>query len=512
MKIILVDDERSVIEHLLRLVPWAEYGYEIAATASDGRSALRLCEEHRPQIMIVDIRMPAMDGLELIRQVSQRRLGVKFIIMSAHQDFDYARQAIAFEGVSSYLIKHTVDAKKLLDELGKAKQAWESDEVHRRLLTSRHIQHIVTGAGEELLPELDVYKGPFVLLLLQADIPFNTDLPLPAPDFQPPAAWTAEPFIRADQTATLEWAGEFPAGETQLAVLLATTGRSSNQTRAALIEMARSLQECLRGQYGKTFSVFHSQANDCGALPAAWARLKAAARHAVFCGRQALACADDLPLPGVGNFAAARGAPGLVPLLSAVEERNISRIESAIQEQFKKALQPAWDNKWLSELASELMRVLNELRRNYGLVELDFMNAEESGMLYHIHEVRQYFLAAFRHIAAESSPIPGKLSRALQYIHKHYQQDLNIADVASAVGLSPSYLHFLFKEDLERTFLDYLTGYRIQQAKRILLRHDVKMFEVARTVGYRSTQHFSKVFKKTTGLLPHQYRDRGLPS
>jgi two-component system response regulator YesN len=102
-----------------------------------------------------------------------------------------------------------------------------------------------------------------------------------------------------------------------------------------------------------------------------------------------------------------------------------------------------------------------------------------------------------------------KLQKALRFIHEHYDEDISIDHVSYAIGISASYLHQLCKKELNQTFLEYLTDYRIHQAKRILTLENIKMTEVATKVGYRSPQHFSQVFKKKTGMLPHQYRDGG---
>ena len=145
MKIVLVDDERIAIEHIKSLLEWEQLGFTIAATATNGKSALRLCEDIRPQIMIVDIRMPVMDGLELIQRRLQKRLGVKFIVMSAYEDFDYARKAISFGHVSSYLIKHEVDSHKLLLEVNKAEGSLGGREAQRHMLRSEQLKDMVTG-------------------------------------------------------------------------------------------------------------------------------------------------------------------------------------------------------------------------------------------------------------------------------------------------------------------------------------------------------------------------------
>jgi two-component system response regulator YesN len=131
------------------------------------------------------------------------------------------------------------------------------------------------------------------------------------------------------------------------------------------------------------------------------------------------------------------------------------------------------------------------------------------GEVYHVQEIRQGLIQAFRDLIAQRVPqtLSPKLNQAIRYMNEHYMEDIGIDEVADAVGISVSYLHQLFKKDLNRTFLDCLTEIRIRKAQHILLHEDAKMFEVSERVGYRSPQHFSQVFKRMTGMSPHEFRE-----
>jgi two-component system response regulator YesN len=514
MKVILVDDERVAVEHLKRLIPWQEHGFEVVATASNGKSALRLCEEHRPQIMIVDIRMPVMDGLELIHNVSEKKLGVKFIVMSAYKDFEYAQQAIALGGVSSYLIKHTVDRDKLLEELIKAKKAWEANEANRHILFSQQLKNLVMGSAKSSLPIIIECKEPFALLLIQVDLPFTTGHTNPVhPDLQYHHAWTVEGMsLISDNQQGWRHIGGFMVSETQLAVLLSSKYKSASLMRETLSELARLIQIDFYRKYKRTFSIFytiHRAAADT--LHLSLANTKKAALHSIFCGKQAIICADDGPLPSEHSPVLSQ-VFRFDDLLLGLEQKETAAIEKAIISRFEIVLQPIWDLRGLLDLTNALYKLLNDLRIKRGLVEVDPFESSKSVMLYHIYEIRSMFIDLFSRLLDafnEVSKVPHKLEKALRYIHNHYQEDISINEVAGSAGISSSYLHLLFKRDLNRTFLDYVTNYRIHQAKRILRMEDSKISDVAAKVGYRSTQHFSQVFRKVTGILPHQFKEGG---
>lgn len=152
MKVLLVDDEPMVVDSLLNLISWEDNGFEVVGSAHDGTKALQQYHAKLPELMIVDIRMPGMDGLELMRAVASVNPAVKFIVMSAYKDFEYAQQAIEL-GVSSYVVKHTLDAQKLLEELAKVRDVWKEEGKARQYLLQNQIKSLVTkgkpiGGGE----------------------------------------------------------------------------------------------------------------------------------------------------------------------------------------------------------------------------------------------------------------------------------------------------------------------------------------------------------------------------
>jgi len=517
MKVILVDDERIAIDHMKSLIPWKEYGFEIAATASNGRAALRLCEEHRPQIMIVDIRMPVMDGIQLIRAISEKRMGVTFIVMSAYEDFQYARQALSLGSVSSYLIKHEVDMDKLLQELNKAKAVWESGEKQRQLLRTEQLKDFVTGTVRFDANLNGKLKLPVALVLIHPDAPFSSE-PTGVRRFgaSPPVKWSCEEVIRPFDHREFSLLCDFPADGQDRVVLLSPENKSPGFKHESLYALVSFMQTRLTEKHNRTFSVFytvHTTANTTE-LPALYRKLCTAAQHAIFCGRGALACADELPLPGELNTHPVRRIR-FDQLYEALDQKNLDKMESAVLTLFGLITEPIWDIRGLHEIVAGLKSALSQSHDNNEISETDPFDEREHTPIYDSGNIAERFirLLSDRCIdSGETKPISNKLYKALNYIHEHYHNDINIDIVSHATGFSASYLHLLFKRELKRTFLDYLTTYRIEQAKWILRHEEAKMIEVATRVGYRSPQHFSQVFKKMTGTLPHLYRNGGYRS
>ncbi|KRF18443.1 response regulator transcription factor [Paenibacillus sp. Soil787] len=514
MKLVLVDDERIVIEHIIGLVPWEKYGYEIVATATNGKSALRICEEKRPQIVIVDIRMPVMDGLQLIQAVSEKQLGIKFIVLSAYEDFSFARQAISLGGVSSYLIKHEIDSDKLLQELNKAKSAWETDEKQRRMLKNEYIKNLVTGMEHNpSVYEIHGMKPLFGLVLIQKDSPFSAGH-LTAAQAEPSntAKWIWDIAKLCSDNGHWQLIGEFSVHEAQVVLLFSQRNKVSGLMREQLRELLSPIHSHLFTAYNRAFSVFYTfPTSDPAALHTSFHQVTEAARHAVFCGREALACAGDLPLP-IESASTSGRSIRFDELNESLEQQNIQMMETAVKELFNRICTPKWDLRGLFDLINGLTILVNEPAAKNGMAESDPFDMQVYNPVYQIDDL----IDRFTHLLCgritqmnETSQLSNKMMKALRYIHEHYHEEISIEGVTFAIGISPSYLHQLFKKELDRTFLDYVTEYRIQQAKRILRQEDAKISEVAARIGYRSPQHFTQVFKRVTGILPHQYREVG---
>lgn len=515
-KIILVDDERIALEHINSLLPWSEYGFEIMATATNGRSALRLCEEICPHIMIVDIRMPVMDGLALIRAVSERKLGVKFIVISAYEDFDYARQAISIGSVSSYLIKHEVDRNKLLVELLKAKESWDADEKQRRMQRSDLLKEVITGSGLPAQLKDSPAAPPFGMLLVQRDTPF-TAVPSSSErlGLNSSLNWSFDDLSRLADTTSWQLVGEFALNRNQFAALFSQKNKALCTQRDSFKDLVASIQTHLNQHNNQSKSIYYSfHSHDSSSLRDSFRKVEAAARHAVFSGKDKMLCVDELPLLPIGNesYISASQNEYLEKLTEGMGLNDLVKIESAIKGQFHSLCQQLWNLPRLYETVHTLSGLLNKRYAAIGMPEIDPLASNDKIPLYHIDDIMESFILMFRKLFTSKNTqdrLSNKLLRALKYMQEHFHEDIAIEEVSQATGISPSYLHQLFKRELERTFLDYLTELRINQAKHILSHEDAKMTEVCTRVGYRSPQHFSQVFKKTTGMLPHQFRHGG---
>lgn len=508
MKVVVVDDERIALENIKSLIPWEEHGFEIVGTATNGKSALKLYEELRPQIMIVDIRMPIMDGLELIRTLAARKENVKIIVMSAYEDFEYARQSISFGNVSCYLLKHEVDGERMLIELTKAKKEWMEEDEKRQLKQADRLKNDVLRGHFGHAGDEPGTRRKLGMLLIQPDKPFSI-VPLPNLPFEFAEEWLISEDAGADGNQDWEPVGSFTLNADQLVKIYASRSQVHSTTET-LRYVAAGIQNRLNGQFRRSFSCFYTVQTGGKSVQHMLQLLTEAAPYHVFCGKNAIVCVDDLPIPAPTDPVTFK--PPVIrmdELMQGLKLRDHELIEHSINQIFDRICDPVWDLPGLYETVYLCARLYQDYLASSGMTGDEPLHFLLPGEVYHVQEIRQGLIRAFHDAIAQRIPqtLSSKLNKAIRYLNEHYMEDIGIDEVAAAVGISASYLHQLFKKELNRTFLDCLTEIRIRKAQHILLHEDAKMFEVSERVGYRSPQHFSQVFKRMTGMSPHEFRE-----
>ena len=164
LNIMLVDDEVLALDYLKNMVNWERYGYCVTCCAQSANKALELYEKDKPDVVISDIRMPAMDGLELTRRLKEKNKDIVIILLSAYGDFDYAKKAILY-GVANYLLKHELCEELLVAELQRAAEHLKRQRERDRIYQEYFIKQLIYQPDTEDLEEEKLGNRLFLLLL-----------------------------------------------------------------------------------------------------------------------------------------------------------------------------------------------------------------------------------------------------------------------------------------------------------------------------------------------------------
>ncbi|CAI6045628.1 response regulator transcription factor [Cohnella sp. JJ-181] len=517
-KIVIVDDEPSIRQGLAELLDWASLGYRIAGSAASGKEALLLFECIRPDLMIVDIRMPGMDGMELIRELKSRDPGIRIIVLSGYADFNYAREAIAL-GVDHYLLK-PVDEDELSEILAVIKQALDGRAAERgregraeRALRGERLGSLLSGAPADAATweaELSYWgaagDGYRVFLFEIESMAADGETSL------------AERQIGDRLAASYEKAFGIVFRTGAAIGLLLAERELRDSSRRRLMTMLTDWAEPLGCRVLAASGDGVGRAAD---IPRSYAtaRLRSQLRFfydgADFIGDETV---GRLPAPSAGPFDPELLTPLSERLYLAVSSGNASRTgpllaeigdlmlsagvgESALKARFVQLL---------ARLLEKLSERLPGARVASGIQEarlLEILGARGYDAM--LGQIAGLLADVMRQV--DDGGGEGQIRRLTQLIDSHFKDNLKLEKLAEAFNYNSAYLGKLFRAVTGESFNTYLDKVRIAKAKQ-LLQAGLKVYEVADQVGYANPDYFHGKFRKYEGVSPTAYRNRCLSS
>ena len=526
LKLLIVDDEYNIREGLARAVDWASAGVEVAGAAGSGAEALELFDRLAPDIVITDIFMEEMNGLELIEAISQRERNTKFILISGYDEFAYARRAIDLK-VYRYLLKPILPedilavVKPLVEEIAEEQEIrlkigmFDEEIARNRDILTRQLLHDVLyghggSAGEYLhraaLLKLELQDSASVCAVFEADGGAVAESG-PYGAARMPALGIhriAEEIFRRHR-GILTYFGD----DNRVYVIAPAGARDFDETLAHCVER---LQKAARQNLGVTVSA--GVGGVCRGLVSVSQSRREAMRALEFkmaAGREAVIFHRDvLAMDGL-RFAYPAEEERLI--LEAVSREDSAEVALACDAFFQVLAGETYDDKRIraavAKLYDALALKLGEW--NAPAPEQDAMAALAGHDT--LEGVRQWFAeTALRAVdglgKARAEGIRSVIHSAEKFIQANYRDmELSLSMVAEHMGLTPSYFSRLFKQETGSSYIDYVINLRIECAKRLLRTTSHRIFDVGEMVGYPNSQYFCTLFRKACGVSPAEYRE-----
>jgi two-component system, response regulator YesN len=528
-KLLIVDDELLMRMGIRSMVEWEKQGFVLAGEASNGKEALDMARSIQPDLIITDIKMPLMDGLQLIREAQKVVSGCKFVILSYFNEFSYAKEAMQL-GAVDYLIKNEITPAGLIQLLEVVRQRLLDDRASSgKSEPSVDYTESLSYLKENLFKDwisglLDVseavLKAEHLHVRVRSDelrvIKFHLD------NFErvrKKYVEKDEKLLRFSILNILEemiprkWDKEIVIESSSDYLLMINTV----QSEAALAEihhLCRDIQQAMKDFMNVTFSVgVSSVIRNLSCLRTAYREADHALRNRFFWGTGRILVYEN---------------PEIIK--REVRERHILRMEEWKSE-FRKALDSQKKEK-LEDALHGIRQILvseqaneREIREFYmGLAEIIstegfskcvFRHSQAEMLPYEAvlaaetwDEIHQIVLEYASQCIVLDSPLPERsyADLAADLIHRNYAEEISLISVANQINVNPSYLSRVFKQEKGENFISYLTRVRMERAKSILENRRFKISEVAEKVGYHNYPYFSKIFKKTVGMSPEEYR------
>ena len=538
IKVFLVEDEMVIRRGIKNSIDWEKEGYIFCGEASDGELAYPMIIKEKPDILITDIRMPFMDGLELCKLVKKELPNIKILILSGYDEFDYAKEAIRL-GVTEYLLK-PISSGKLLEALNGVSESIRREKEDKDLVRKymeemrentehekqKFFEQMIAGnlsmadaleTGEKY--EMNLSARMYNLLLFRFTLGEENRK---SGELLGEAEYAIEKL-----TERLEYVFEFQRGVEGWAFLLMADNEEQMSERVK--ELSKDLEEIMKNY--STIAYF-------GGIGQPVARLREL-EESFSEAERALAARFTMELNRIISVEDIRMAQN-VDTLDDIEITSFGEIEKT-RTMLEKFLNNGAEDEidefvdvYINELPEENLKSV--LMRQYIIMDayivmMSFcekfegiegeMQAQSEELknsmktIQTLEEIKNYIRMLLKKIIGVRDTISGRrysdiIEIAKDQIRKTYMSDeISLNTIAAEVGMSPSYFSSIFSKEMGKTFVEYLTEIRMDRAKELLMCSSMKTSEIGYEVGYKDPHYFSYIFKKTQNCTPKEFRARG---
>ena len=538
IKVFLVEDEMVIRRGIKNSIDWEKEGYIFCGEASDGELAYPMIIKEKPDILITDIRMPFMDGLELCKLVKEELPNIKILILSGYDEFDYAKEAIRL-GVTEYLLK-PISSGKLLEALNGVSESIRREKEDKDLVRKymeemrENTEHEKQKFFEQMIAgnlsmadaletgkkyEMNLSAGMYNLLLFRFTLGEENRK-------SGELLGEAEYAIKK-LTERLEYVFEFQRDVEGWAFLLMADNEEQMSERVK--ELSKDLEEIMKNY--STITYF----GGIGQPVVRLRELEESFREA----ERALAARFTMELNRIISVEDIRMAQN-VDTLDDIEITSFGEIEKT-RTMLEKFLNNGAEDEidefvdvYINELPEENLKSV--LMRQYIIMDayivmMSFcekiegiegeMQAQSEELknsmktIQTLEEIKNYIRMLLKKIIGVRDTISGRrysdiIEIAKDQIRKTYMSDeIPLNTIAAEVGMSPSYFSSIFSKEMGKTFVEYLTEIRMDRAKELLMCSSMKTSEIGYEVGYKDPHYFSYIFKKTQNCTPKEFRARG---
>lgn len=531
-KLLVVDDEALVREAIREQMNWRKFGFECIGDCEDGAEALQFIERQQPDVVLTDIYMPFMNGIELAQELHHRYPSVKVIILTGYEDFEYAQQALRLQ-VADYILKPvTADElekvlrklKKDMDAARQQKQDYEQLKHQLKkswpLLKERFLERFVTSpmTEREKKENFDYFRigwqGPWLIELAIGLDGFTAGAPLSLSDQE--LLRFAVYNITQEIIARRDGAEVFRDRENLVLVLL--SGEDADRLREDAMESAEEIHRTVTSLLPVRISIGIGHPCEwAGNVLLAHQSAVSALDYRYVTGRNEIIRISDMERISrpslLSVFPVQRE---LVTKLKTGTPREMEEWIEGLFAAFRAHVFPIDSCRLcVQQIVLTLTQTLYELTGNVG-EELGDAGSllSEAGRLASLDEMEAWLKALCLKAVAVIGGIREdhnalQIDKAKEYVRRRYSDpDLSLNEVARHVSISPSYFSSLFKRMTGKTFVEYLTEVRMEKARELLRLTSMRTYEIAYAVGYSDPHYFSSAFKKHTGDTPTDYRAR----
>lgn len=509
-KIMIVDDERQIVDGLCKMINWAEFGFAVCATARNGMEAIPLIKAHMPDLVMTDVRMPVMDGLKMLEHVRENiSEDMEFIILSGFSEFQYAQKALQYN-VKSYILK-PIDETELYSILVDIKNILDEKEIRKSLQIKSYISNFIGGnesEGNEMILESEKTFGLRYLAIerhreavsLSTDSEEDDNCDLSKCIAEKIGKHNMRFVLRDDRNKCHMVVGHSLLNSFEFDV------KHLALTVNEFLWICKSLKvDILIGKKVSEFKNLHESVQSI-----------AMCRNKLFYQkRKSIILYDDIIEEQFVKVFDDDGA--VVKIISVFRKNETEKLISYVQQLIDRLVSlqvvPEVAALHLDSIMASIIQILSERnedispvlelystykkhQRNVNIFDLGSMLIEFCRYCYEFSQ---------RRLQTEGADIVAKVTR---YVNENYAEPLKIADIAERFFVNSAYLGQQFAKKKGCSLNHYLNSVRIEKAKELLTNTNHKIYEIAQEIGYDDSNYFSSKFLEYEGSTPSDYRSR----
>ncbi|QAA30991.1 response regulator [Clostridium manihotivorum] len=510
-KLFLVDDEIELIEGLKELVDWERNNIQICGEANNGIDALEKILTLKPDIVIMDIRMPKMSGLELLEKIYSKGLSIKCIILSGYDDFSYAKQALNLSAYN-YLLK-PCRPSEILEAVLDAKNKLIEERSKEKIIQANMLKELILKPFSNTETNDSIFISSFDYANLQVIILSIDHSTVIYNLFDNKDIDFLKESIKNITIETLDCLNIVNLFEEDSSLVLLIAPSSSLLSEAPVSTTLLKLKDLIRSSLGFSITIaVGTSVNKLEALNLSYSSCKKALEYKFFLGEGNIIYADN-----ISHYNTASNPYPLdeeLKLMSYLRTGSIDDIHSILERFYSRLCQGGIPRK--KNIQSYSLSLLGSINKFCIESDIDINSISKLGSPFDvilqcetINELKNQLEIIISNIfdrINSTNKNNSLVKLALDFITKNYDKDITLETVAKEIHFTPGYVSQLFKQETGVNFLEFLHKYRIEKSKALLKNKLLKNYEVAYMVGYTNEKHFSKTFKRYTGLTPSQYK------
>ncbi|HEY0828863.1 MAG TPA: response regulator [Bacilli bacterium] len=530
-KLIVVDDEEMIREGIVNSVPWNDMGFEVVGVAGNGLEALERIKIHKPDIVLTDIRMPEMNGIELIEHLHSNYPDMVLLILSGYSEVGYLKQAIKNK-VTDYLFKpsnyeeFTEVFKKLrsfLDE--EKKKQIESNKLKEQLRDSlpymreKFLNGLVHGRYKNyksILRKIEYYGvglmgEAFIAAIIEIDNYY-----LLTKDYSEERKELLKYSVQniSNEIGNRNKLGFFFLGNNDEIVGILDSNASAKAITTAIEEIQENILKITKSTISAGIG---DKCTDITEIALSYRRAVLALSQKTFLGTESLIFYKDIEnLENQDHPKYVFDTDQIVNIVFYGREGEIRGALEQVFEKFEHKL--IKQNDYIDKLCLELLFTISRHAQAMNIRIEEIMDSKNSSFLEiykldsiyskktWLHDILMDIMNRVKDL--KNNNASKLIEEVKKYMTIHFANNsISLEMVAEKVNKNSAYLSKLFKIETGENFIDYLTKLRIDKAKELLADISVKAYEVSKMVGYADVSHFTKVFKRVTGINPSEYRE-----